>query len=57
MEPNILEFIRKYAEGETDVNAFLASLSESDVSVIEQEKTGVHGKNRTYGHPFLFTSR
>jgi type IV pilus assembly protein PilB len=39
MEPNILEFIRKYAEGETDVNAFLASLSESDVSVIEQEKT------------------
>jgi len=39
LEPNILEFIQKYAGGETDVNAFLASLGESDVAVIEQEQT------------------
>jgi type IV pilus assembly protein PilB len=39
LEGNITEFIAKYAGGETDVNAFLASLSESDVSVVEQERT------------------
>jgi type IV pilus assembly protein PilB len=38
LESNILEFIHKYAGGETDVNAFLTSLSDSDVSVIEDEK-------------------
>jgi len=36
-ETNILEFIQKCVGGETDVDAFLASLDESHVSVIEQE--------------------
>jgi len=36
-EANILEFIQKCAGGETDVDAFLASLDESHVSVVEQE--------------------
>ena len=35
---NIEEFINKYAAGETDVNTFLASLAESDVSVVEEER-------------------
>jgi type IV pilus assembly protein PilB len=39
LEANIMEFIRKYAGGETDVNAFLTSLAESDVSVLEREQT------------------
>jgi len=38
LEANIMEFIHKYAEGDTDINAFLTSLADSDVSVIEQEK-------------------
>jgi type IV pilus assembly protein PilB len=38
LEANIMEFIRKYAGGDTDINAFLTSLADSDVSVIEQEK-------------------
>jgi len=38
LEANILEFIRKYAGGETDVNAFLTSLSDSDVAVIVEER-------------------
>ncbi len=37
LEANIVEFVRKYAGGDTDVNAFLASLAESDVEVIERE--------------------
>jgi len=37
LEANILEFVRKYAGGEVDVDAFLTSLSESDVEVIERE--------------------
>jgi len=36
-ESNILEFIQKCAGGEADVDAFLASLDESHVTVIEQE--------------------
>jgi type IV pilus assembly protein PilB len=34
---NILEFVRKYASGNTDVHTFLASLSESEVQVVERE--------------------
>ncbi len=37
MEANILEFVRKYAGGDVDVDAFLTSLAESDVEVIERE--------------------
>jgi type IV pilus assembly protein PilB len=35
--PNILEFIHKYASGNTDVDSFLASLAESEVEVVERE--------------------
>jgi type IV pilus assembly protein PilB len=38
LEGNILEFIYKYAGGETDINAFLTSLADSDVSVVEHER-------------------
>ena len=34
---NILEFVKKYSSGEVDVNAFLTSLAESDVEVVERE--------------------
>jgi type IV pilus assembly protein PilB len=34
---NILEFVHKYASGNTDVHSFLASLSESEVQVVERE--------------------
>ncbi len=34
---NILEYIRKYASGNTDVHTFLASLNESEVEVVERE--------------------
>ncbi len=37
LESNILEFIRKYATGDVDVEAFLTSLAESDVEVVERE--------------------
>jgi type IV pilus assembly protein PilB len=37
MESNILEFIKKYAGGDVDVDAFLTSLVESDVEVVERE--------------------
>jgi len=37
LHSNILEFIKKYAGGDVDVDAFLTSLSESDVEVIERE--------------------
>ena len=37
LEANILEFARKCASGKNDVNAFLASLSESDVEVVDGE--------------------
>ena len=37
LDDNINEFIKKYAAGDIDVDAFLASLSDSDVEVIERE--------------------
>ena len=37
LEPNINEFLKKYASGKVDVNAFLTSLAEQDVSVVERE--------------------
>ncbi len=37
MESNIDEFIKKYAGGDVDVDAFLTSLVESDVEVVERE--------------------
>ena len=37
LESNIREFIKKYAGGEVNVDAFLSSLSESDVEVIDRE--------------------
>ncbi len=37
LEANIREFIKKYAGGNVDVDAFLTSLAESDVEVIERE--------------------
>jgi type IV pilus assembly protein PilB len=36
-EHNILEYIEKYAGGNVSVDAFLASLAESDVQVVERE--------------------
>ena len=38
LDANIREFIKKYAGGDANVNAFLASLSESDVEVVERER-------------------
>ncbi len=37
LEANILEFVKKYASGDVDVDAFLTSLAESDVEVVERE--------------------
>ena len=37
LENNVLEYIQKYAEGETDVDSFLASLSASDVELVQEE--------------------
>ena len=37
LEQNIVEFIRKYRGGDVDVDAFLTSLAESDVEVVERE--------------------
>ena len=37
LESHITEFIRKYAGGNVNVDAFLTSLAESDVEVIERE--------------------
>jgi len=34
---NILEFVKKYAGGNTDVDSFLASLADSDVEVVESQ--------------------
>jgi type IV pilus assembly protein PilB len=40
LENNITEYIKKYAGGNVDVDAFLASLSgDSDVKVVEREAT------------------
>lgn len=38
LEGNIAEFLKKYAGGNVDVDAFLTSLVESDVEVVEREK-------------------
>jgi type IV pilus assembly protein PilB len=37
LEANVREFIKKYAAGETNVDAFLTSLADSDVEVVERE--------------------
>ncbi|GJM18663.1 MAG: type IV-A pilus assembly ATPase PilB [Phycisphaeraceae bacterium] len=37
LEDNIREFVKKYAGGNVDVDAFLTSLAESDVEVVERE--------------------
>src|SRR3954468_2444541 len=37
LEANIVEFVKKYSSGEVDVNAFLTSLAEQDVEVVERE--------------------
>ncbi len=37
LDSNITEYITKYASGDADVNEFLATLTESEVDVIEQE--------------------
>ena len=37
LDSNIIEFIHKYAGGETDVDEFLTSLGESDVEIIDNE--------------------
>jgi type IV pilus assembly protein PilB len=38
LENNIREFVRKYAGGDVDIDAFLSSLAESDVEVVERER-------------------
>jgi type IV pilus assembly protein PilB len=37
LEANIAEFIKKYASGDVDVDAFLTQLAESDIEVVERE--------------------
>lgn len=37
LEANIKEYIKKYASGDVDVDAFLTSLAESDVEVVESQ--------------------
>lgn len=37
LEQNIIEYIRKYAGGNVDVNEFLTSLTDTDVEVIQRE--------------------
>ena len=37
LESSILEFVKKYASGDVDVDAFLTSLSDQDVEVVERE--------------------
>jgi type IV pilus assembly protein PilB len=37
LDSNIREFLKKYASGEVSVDAFLTSLQESDVAVVERE--------------------
>ncbi len=38
LEGNIREYVGKYKDGDANVDAFLASLGESDVEVVEREK-------------------
>lgn len=37
LEANIIEYVKKYAAGNVDVDAFLTSLAESNVQVVERE--------------------
>ncbi|MFG0331488.1 MAG: GspE/PulE family protein [Phycisphaerales bacterium] len=37
LEANILEYIAKYADGSVNIDSFLTSLSESDLTVVERE--------------------
>ena len=37
IESNIVEYIKKYASGDVDVDAFLTQLAEQDVEVVERE--------------------
>jgi hypothetical protein len=37
LEANVREFVKKYAAGETSIDAFLTSLSEQDVEVVDRE--------------------
>jgi type IV pilus assembly protein PilB len=37
LESNILEYVSKYARGDVDIDAFLTSLTEQDVEVVERE--------------------
>src|SRR5437762_3627561 len=37
LDANVKEYIKKYASGETNVDAFLTSLAEADVDVIDKE--------------------
>ena len=37
LEANIAEFVKKYASGDVDVDAFLTQLAESDIEVVERE--------------------
>jgi len=43
LESDILEFVKKYSGENVDVDAFLTSLSESDVEVVEREAVDEHG--------------
>ena len=38
LAPSILEFIHKYSGGDVDINAFLASLADTEVEVIDRER-------------------
>ena len=42
LKANILEFVKKYGECDLDIDAFLVSLEESDVQVVEREGTDEH---------------
>ena len=37
LKANILEYIKKYSEGNVDLDAFMTSMAESDVQVVESE--------------------
>ncbi|MCC6322039.1 MAG: Flp pilus assembly complex ATPase component TadA [Phycisphaerales bacterium] len=38
LEANIMEYIKKYSGGNVDIDAFLTSLAETDVEVVEREQ-------------------
>lgn len=42
LEQDVLDFVRKYAHGDIDVDEFLTSLSETDVEVVERERVDEH---------------